>query len=256
MLFTWFMLAGSIFFFAPQKLTNKFQLAFAHIFRWPLSVGRSISLSARTRQSTTDIFSRRETQYQNHITNLIAQRDQARQQVEKLSGLRARFDLEGAKLVFADVTRASIDGHSELIISRGKDDGLALGQFVLAYNSIIGTIYSVEARAGRVRLITDPAFQIPVSVKTAKSDINRIMTGSGGDSAKISMIEIKHEIKVGDFVYARKKPGFLGAPIIIGKITQCQRDGRNPSLWDITVEPACDIEKLNDVAVIIMNPQR
>jgi hypothetical protein len=26
-------------------------------------------------------------------------------------------------------------------------------------------------------------------------------------------------------------------------------------LWDITVEPACDIETLNSVAVIIMNPQ-
>jgi hypothetical protein len=25
-------------------------------------------------------------------------------------------------------------------------------------------------------------------------------------------------------------------------------------LWDITVEPACDLERLEEVAVIIMNP--
>jgi hypothetical protein len=43
--------------------------------------------------------------------------------------------------------------------------------------------------------------------------------------------------------------------MIIGKVAECKRDDENPSLWDITVEPACDIERLNDVAVIVMNQQ-
>ena len=237
MLLTWFILTGFIVLFAPQKLSNKCQLAFARIFRWPLSVGRSISLSARTQHQ-------------------LAQRDQAYQQLEILTGLKSRFDLEGAKLLPAGVTRASINGHNELIIDRGKDDGLAPGQFVLAYNSIIGTVSSVEARAAWVKLITDQTSKIPVSIKTADSTINRIMTGSGDNSAKISLIETKHKINVGDFVYARRMPEFLGAPIIIGKVAQCQIDGRNPSLWDITVEPACDIQKLDYIDIIIMNPQQ
>lgn len=255
MLFTWLILAGLIFFFAPQKLTDKFQLAFARIFHWPLSIGRSISLSVSTQQSPADTLSPREIQYQNHIANLIAQRDEARRKVEKLSGLRNRFALEGAKLVPADVMRAITNGRNELIINRGENDELALGQFVLAYNSIIGTVSSVDSRAARVKLITDPTSQIPVSIKTAQSDINRVMQGIANNSAKVSMIDMKHKIKIGSFVYARKKPGFLGTPIIIGKVTRCERDNENPSLWDITVEPACNIERLNDVAVIVMNPQ-
>lgn len=256
MLLTWFILAGFIVLFSPQNLTNKCQLAFARMFRWPLSVGRSISLSATTKHQSPDSFHGRETQYQNHIANLIAQRDQAYQQLEILTELKSRFDLEGAKLLPTGVTRASSNGHNELIIDRGKDDGLEPGQFVLAYNSIIGVISSVEARGAWVKLITAQTSKIPVFIKTADTNINRIMTGSGNNSAKISMIETKHKINIGDFVYARRMPGFLGAPIVIGKIAQCQVDARSPSLWDITVEPACDIKKLDYLDVIIMNPKQ
>jgi hypothetical protein len=60
MLFTCFMLAALIFFFTPQKVTNKFQFAFARFFRWPLSIGRSISLSLPAQQPVTGFVSRRE----------------------------------------------------------------------------------------------------------------------------------------------------------------------------------------------------
>ena len=50
MLFTWFTLTGLIFLFAPQNLTSKFQLAFVHVFRWPLSVGGNLALTAQTQQ--------------------------------------------------------------------------------------------------------------------------------------------------------------------------------------------------------------
>ena len=39
------------------------------------------------------------------------------------------------------------------------------------------------------------------------------------------------------------------------KAGKVRRDNKNPSLWDITVKPGCDITKLSNVAVIIMNPQ-
>jgi cell shape-determining protein MreC len=42
--------------------------------------------------------------------------------------------------------------------------------------------------------------------------------------------------------------------MIIGVVSRCRRDEANPLLWDITVKPACDIQRLNDVTVIIMNP--
>jgi rod shape-determining protein MreC len=179
---------------------------------------------------------------------------QERRKVETLSGLRDRTVWKGVKFVLADVITASGDGlRSELFINRGRNDGLAAGQFVLANDSIIGTITSVGARTGRVRLITDPASRI--AVKIAEFDTGRVMQGNGDNFAKIQLVPTKHKIETGEVVYAQKKPGFLGTPVIVGTVARRKSNSENPLLWDITVEPACDIETVTEVAVIVVNPQ-
>ncbi len=248
MLFTWFMLGGLIFFFTPQSLTNKFQFAFARIFHRPLSIGRTISLSARTQPQLADVVSRiKYEQLQNHLVNLAEELNQERQKVEELSGLRNRRPLDGAKLMLADVITASAEG---FIINRGQNDGLQKKQFVLGDNSIIGTISDISPRTARVELITETTSNIAAEIEELKT----VIQGDGKNSAKVQLVPTKHKIKIGDNVYACKKPGFLDAPIIIGTVAKCRRDKENPLLWDITVKPACDIERLNKVAVIIMNP--
>jgi len=252
MLFSWFILAALIFLFAPAKVTSRFQLAFAGIFRWPLNIGRNISLSARSQQPVTDSLRRTESLYQNNIANLIEELLEKRETVEKLSGLRDRlYVLEDAKLMAADVITAYIDGaRNELIINRGERDGVAKGQFVLGDNSIIGTIADVSSGMARIKLVTDPASKIAVKI----ADVGAIMQGNGDNTAKVRL-PAKWNVKTGDSVKAAPKPGFLDVPMIVGRVSQCKRDGENPLLWDITVKPACDTERLSDVAVIIMNPR-
>jgi len=258
MLFTWFMLAGLIFLFAPQNLTNKFQFAFARIFSWPLSIGRNISLSARmqsARGGFADVVSRSKyDRLRNHLANITEWLAQERQKVEKLSGLHDRAVWKGVNFVLADVITASGSSHNRLIINRGKSDGLAKGQFVLGDYSIIGTISDVDSRTAQVKLFTDPTSKIAVKIEGL--NVNRVMQGNGNNSAKVQYLAAKHKVKIGVVVYAAKKPGFLDVPMIIGTVAQCKRGDANPLLWDMTVEPACNIERLNSVNVIIMNPQK
>ncbi len=249
MLFTWFMLAGFIFLFSPPNLTNKFQFAFHRIFRWPLSIGRNISLSAGTRQPLGDVVSRDEyKRLLNHLANVTQQRNDAQQIVQKLSKMRNIPGWERMGFVPADVITVSIDElRSELIINRGRDDGLTKGQFVLGDNSIIGTLSDVDVRTARVRLFPDPASNMAVTIAGA----NRFMQGIGDNLALIRMV--KKEVKIGSEVMAGKKPGFLDTPMIIGKVAGCELNAQ-PLLWDITVEPVCDIQKAENVVVIVMNP--
>ena len=251
MLFTWFMLGGCILLFIPQNLTNKFQFAFAHTFRWPLRVGRNISLSTQINQLPSDFVSRSEyNKLQNHLTNVIEQRDEAYHKIEKLSGLRERSALEGAKIVIAEVISATIDElHCELIIDRGENDGLKAGQFVMGANSIIGSIYDVSPQIAKVLLLTDSKSKMAVKI----AGTGRVMQGCGNNSAKIRLI--KDSVKIGEAVYVDKKAGFLDAAVVAAKVAQCQRNEENPLLWDITVDLACDVGKLGNVAVIIMNKQ-
>jgi len=267
MLFTWFVLAGLILFFAPQALTNKFQFAFAHIFRWPLSISRSISLAARA-PSLRDIATRKEyeklrtahNQLQNHLANVIEQRAREHRKVEELSGLRNRLPLEGAKLVQGGISMAPDGSKSELIIDCGQVDGLVKGQFVIDDNSIIGAISDVSLYTAKVRLFTDLASKIAVKIARSNNGnmtyiANGVMYGDGKNSAKIPLLSKKLKIKTGDIVFVREKSGLLDAPIIAGKVAECSTDSKQPLLWDITVKPVSDMERLNNVTVIVMNPK-
>ncbi|UCE47436.1 MAG: rod shape-determining protein MreC, partial [Phycisphaerales bacterium] len=131
----------------------------------------------------------------------------------------------------------------------GQEDGLAVGQFVLVNDSIIGTVSNVGVCTGRVRLITDPTSRIAVKIGELEAD--RIMQGTGDSLAKIQLVPTKHTIKTGDIVLAQKKPGFLNTPVITGTVVQCKRNNKNPLLWDIKVKPACDIDAVKDVTVIV-----
>ena len=250
MLFIWCMLAGFIVLLSPQNLTNKFQFAFTRIFRWPLSIGRNISLSASTRESLrdNDMVSREEYErLLNHIANITQQRDDAQRTIQKLSKMHNTPAWERASFVLADVITVSVDNlRGELIINRGKEDGLEKNQFVLADNSIIGTISDVGTRTARVKLFTDPASITAVRIDNS----DQLMKGSGSNQAKVKML--KNKVRIGTKIMASKRPGFLDTPMIIGKVVRCEHNDQ-PLLWDITVEPVCN-KKIESVHVIVMNP--
>ena len=145
-LFTWCMLGGIILLFSPNNFTNKFQFGFARIFRTPLGVGRSITLSAKTLQPLKEVVSQKEyNKVLNELANVTEQRDQALQKVEAISGFQRKYAMENSKVVLAEIIKSS---STEIIINCGQDYNLSKGQFVLADNSIIGTICDVWAQNG------------------------------------------------------------------------------------------------------------
>ena len=211
-------------------------------------------MTAQTQQPLAGIVSRSETKDSNYIATLEETLAQERKKFKRLYGLYNTYVWEGTDFALADViTKDTADGSgNELTIDCRKTTGLAKDQFVLGDESIIGRISDIfpQISKAEVKLITDPTSRMPVKVAGLKS----ILKGSGNNSAKIEMV--KSEVKVGENVFTLKKPGFLDAPMIVGKVSECNRNQKNPSLWDITVVPACNIEQLEDVAIIIMNPQK
>jgi len=254
MLFILFTLAALILLLCPQELTGKLQFAFARLFHWPLRVSRAVSLSAQIqRNSPSGIKKREYDQLVNHLKRLEELLKQEHKKVEKLAEYRDRLPLAGAGLPFAGITACSINSsNGKLIIDRGIEDGLKNGQFVLADNSIIGVVSQVSAQNAQVILTTDPMFKAPVIVSDKK--IKKILVGIGNNFSKIELLEAKYKINSGDFIYVRL-PG-LDGPMVIGKVKHVQRDSQKPLLLDVTVEPACNIENLQYVNVIIQNPEK
>lgn len=252
MLLVWFSLSGCILLLTPQTVTSKFQGAFTQVFHFPLRLGRSITLSARIANTPAYDKERTEEQYQNHISNLVAELEHKNRQIEALAKIRYRqHGLAGAAMVMADVVSANLSGsRNELLINRGQNDGLRQGQFVLGENCIIGTISEVWGRQAKVKLITDSSSRLAVSMAGLQKPV--WMFGLGNGEALIRWSKVKPP--VGENIIAQKYPGFLDCPMIAGRVNKCQRNDQNALLWDITIRPGCDVAMLPSVTVIIMNP--
>ena len=252
MLFIWFTIAGLILLFAPQAFSDRVHFTFTRVFQWPLTFGRTVTLAKSPNSQQNDQATRRELQYRNLIANLQRQLEQARMQIEQLSLLRARLPLHGAALIPANIVTAT--SNSELVINCGSESGIQKGQFILTDSCIIGTVDAVEHTQARIKLFTDPASMIEVDIGRLR--IGRLMHGTGNNAAKIPNVPGTHKVAEGDLVYARKKAGLLDSPIIIGTVSQCKPDDQKPLLWDITVKPACSLDALLNVYVLVMNPKK
>ena len=252
-LLTCFVLIGFILLLLPQSTTNKFNFAFIRLFSFCLNIGANPSGYPAVNAHSGSQFVDRRTHNNLWIAYANLQEDffQEHKQLEKLAGLRIALPSPGTNLVPGQVTGKR---EHEIIINRGSSDGLAKGQYVLGYNSIIGIVAEVSSNLSRVRLITSPASEIPVRIALDEDDIyiHPIMTGTGTNHAKMKVKRTFNNIKEGYRVYAAQKTGFLETPRIIGKISECVIDENNPVMWDIAVEPACDLDNIADITVIVI----
>ena len=254
MLFTWCMLGGLILLFLPKGLTGKMQLGFERVFRWPLSVGRDFTLTASSGQMLRDTVPRIEYErLENYLNNLDATRWRELERYKKLYGLYTDPVWEGTDFALAKVITANVEG--ELTIDYSRNIALVKGQFVLNNNCVIGKISDASAGTAHVKLFTDQKSAIRVQI--GKLNFPMLLMGKGDGSAMIPHVSTGHKIKVDDIVFASDAgTRFLDAPVMIGKVARCVKSRTNPLVWDITVEPACDLKDLVDVAVIIKKPQQ
>jgi cell shape-determining protein MreC len=272
MMFLYFTLGGLIFLFSPPRLTGKLQLAYARVFSWPLTTGRELTLASRTalppEASSPSDYARAMDTYrqlqerlakleaqhrklQNHLANREAQLEEAQQKIDKLARLRTVPEWGRMSFQQAGIISVSGQGQSELLIDRGQEDGLAIGQYVLGDLSMIGVVSDVSAQTARIKLITDPTSRIPVRI--AELDAQGLMEGRGSGAAEISGVRDrpKRQPQAGDRVYALRTPGFPSVPIVTAEVVDSRRDLDNPMLWSVRVKPVCDIASLTDVAIII-----
>ena len=257
MLFIWFMLTSGIFYLIPQSYSNKFQLAFAHVFSFPLSIGSNVSLSARTQQRISDTIPRRQyEELNNRYANLNQTLKKERDKFDRLYGLYNSYVGKNMDFVLGDIIPATADReHSELTINCSSTNGLEKGQFVLARdNSILGRITDISPQLGKakVMLITDPESKIAVKIDGLNLKLQ--MQGNGDGTARIGKVSNEETIKDGKKVFVLDETGFLDAPMIVGTVSKHDRDYNAPLLWEITVTPSWKLEELDEVAIIVMKP--
>jgi cell shape-determining protein MreC len=195
------------------------------------------------------------TRYNNEHAELLA----LQKRYSELARIRTSLPKPGPGLIVAEVIQTAITPNQrELMLNlAGQAKFVKPGYYVMGDDTIIGTISDVYKSTARVRLMTDGHHVLPAGIllEGAKDYIPTQINGAGDNTCKIRLLPRKdYDIQTGNAVFAMKRTGFLETPILIGKVSAVKPDEKSPLLWDVTVQPACDVETLATATVIVMDP--
>ena len=176
----------------------------------------------------------------------------------QLNQLKNVLDLAGRggyKVVSARViNRGSTESFKEtLTIDVGSSDGISRNMTVISESGLVGVVKSVGSNSSIVLLMSDPTFKIGVRIAGTQSI--GVVSGQGGSTYLLQLLDATGEIKVGDTLVARGSQG--GRPFVpgvpVGTVTTVQSNASSIT-QNADVNSTTNLEKLSIVAVVITPP--
>jgi rod shape-determining protein MreC len=172
----------------------------------------------------------------------------------QLSQLKNVLDLAGRggyKVVAARViNRGSTATFRETItIDAGIESGIAKNMTVISESGLVGVVKSVTSNSSIVLLMSDPTFK--VGVRIAGTQSIGVVSGQGGSSYLLQLLDATGEIKVGDALVARgsagDRPFVPGVPV--GLVVSVSSNASSIT-QNADVESSANLEKISVVAVV------
>lgn len=174
--------------------------------------------------------------------------------VSQLNQLKNVLDLAGSggyQVVAARViNRGSTETFKETItIDVGSRSGITKNMTVISESGLVGVVKSVSSNSSIVLLMSDPTFK--VGVRIAGTQSIGVVSGQGGSTYLLQLLDATGEIKEGDALVARgsagDKPFVPGVPV--GIVTNVSSNASSIT-QNADVESSANLEKISVVAVV------
>jgi rod shape-determining protein MreC len=179
--------------------------------------------------------------------------------VGQLSQLRNVLDLAGRggyKVVAAKVINrgSSATFKQTITIDAGKSSGVDINMTVISDSGLVGVVKSVTSNSAIVLLMSDPTFKIGVRIAGTQSI--GVVSGQGGSTYLLQLLDATGEIKKGDVLVARGsqngKPFVPGVPV--GTVTTVQSNASSIT-QNADVIGVSNLERIGVVAVVTSPPK-
>jgi rod shape-determining protein MreC len=175
--------------------------------------------------------------------------------VGQLNQLKNILDLAGRggyKVVAAKViNRGSSATFKETItIDVGSSSGISRNMTVISDGGLVGVVKSVSSDTSVVLLMNDPSFKMGVRIAGTQSI--GVLSGQGGNSYLLQLLDATGEIKLGDKLVARGSDG--GRPFVPGVpvgYVKSVKDSRLTLTQEAVVNSYSNLGSLGVVSVII-----
>ena len=196
---------------------------------------------------------------------LLKENEQLRLELSMLAGVAAENrelrrqmglpELPGYRLLAADVVqRDPSRWHAQIVINRGRQDGVGPGMAVVAPGGVVGQVQSVTDRTAAVALLTDVHSAVGGIVVRTGDLVLVEGTGSGG-LLHVKALSPDARFEVGDVVVASGLGGVYPRGVTVGAIHEVRpgRAGLGREGW---LTPGVDMDRLFYVYVMVPMPSR
>ncbi|WP_332396027.1 rod shape-determining protein MreC [Vibrio metschnikovii] len=181
--------------------------------------------------------------------------DQYREENQRLRKLLGSSFVRDEKKVVAEVMGVDTSPYRhQVVIDKGRVDGVYEGQPVINEKGIVGQVTFVAAYNSRVLLLIDPNSAIPV--QNIRNDIRVIASGNGQtDEIQLEHIATSTDMNVGDMLVTSGLGGIYPEGYPVAYIAEVDKDTRR-EFAVIKATPVVDFTRLRYLLLIWPNEDR
>ncbi len=139
------------------------------------------------------------------------------------------------------------------VIDKGKKHGIRRGMPVVVPAGIAGLISEVSVDYSRILLIIDPNSAVDAFVQRSRA--RGIIKGRTPDRFIFKYVLRKHDVRVGDIVVSSGLDGVFPRGLPVGTVSGILKQYTG-IFQQVTVNPSVDFEKLEEVLVVLKEPDK
>ena len=175
----------------------------------------------------------------------MAQRTQNLRQLLELRE-RAELDTTAAEVIAAGASPE----FRTVTIDKGSADGLAADMAVISPAGVVGRVILPSPRASKVQLLIDRNAAAGALIERTR--VQGVVVGLGADGLRMEYVPGTADVKPGDLVVTSGIDGIYPKGFVIGTIETVERG--TGAYHEITVRPAVDFSRLEEVLVVLTPP--
>jgi len=190
-------------------------------------------------------------QASNMLQNIRLQKMQAleRENMRLRELLGSSFRLQ-ERVQVAELLTVDLDPFSQqVVIDKGKNYGVYVGQAVLDAKGVMGQVTETSPLSSRVVLLTDPSHSIPVQIN--RNGLRAVVTGRGlGEKLQMDFLPHNANVRVGDLLVTSGLGGRFPVGYPVGEVMTVDFP-QGKAFADIKVEPAANLSTSREVMLVL-----
>jgi rod shape-determining protein MreC len=167
----------------------------------------------------------------------------------ELRGLKSALPSLAERWLVGEVVSVELSSlRQRVLVNRGSNSGVFVGQAVLGKEGLLGQTLHLGPWSSEVILITDPEHGVPVQV--ARNGLRSIAVGTGNEgSLTLPYLPVNSDVKAGDILMTSGLGGVFPAGYPVARVAEVRRDPAQP-LAQVRATPLAALDRDREVVFV------